>query len=82
MQNILSKFARTFVVSKTVHILCNITWFLHVWCLLKDRKMYALKVQRNMCICVYKNIINKHFILYKYVVVYYITCYTIFYYFI
>ena len=48
----------------------------------KTRRCYALKLQRNMCICVYKNIINKQFILYKYFVVYYITCYTIFYYFI
>jgi hypothetical protein len=45
----------------------------------KTRRCYALKVQRNMCIHVYKNITNKHFILYKYFVVYYISLHVILY---
>ena len=38
----------------------------------KTGRCYSLKVQRNMCICIYKNIIKKYFILYKYFIVYYI----------
>jgi hypothetical protein len=30
----------------------------------KTGRCYALKVQRNMCIWIYKNVINKYFILY------------------
>jgi hypothetical protein len=49
----------------------------------KTGRCYALKVQRNMCIWIYKNVINKYFILlYKYCIVCYIICYIIFYYFI
>jgi hypothetical protein len=48
----------------------------------KTGRYYSLKVQRNMCIWIYKNIINKYFILYKYCIVCYTICYTIFYYFI
>jgi hypothetical protein len=46
----------------------------------KTGRCYALKILRNMCIWIYKNIINKYFILYKYCIVCYIICYTIFHY--
>jgi hypothetical protein len=62
-------------------IVVSLYRFLVVACW-KTGRCYALKVQRNMCIWIHKNIINKYFISYKYCLVCYTICYTIFYYFI
>ena len=59
-----------------------LNWF-HILQYIMVPKMFGvcstLKVQRNMCICIHKNIINKYFILYKYFIIYYIIYYTILY---